>query len=300
MTLPVDLSLLQTGERFENMCFCLAQKKYPNAIAVSGTHDEGQDVLCFPEPGGDVVFQCKFTRYNIARLKPSIVKSLDSLRGDRQISKWILCTSANLTGNFINWLRRTVEDYPFIKSCEIWDRRVLLDRLEESPDIVHVFFYSVWKALETTFQTEELELILLGLAHGCQWNQRDHAILIFTQASGSGNGIVLDLTLRNRGSIQTLVHSFRAELYDVRSRLKGLPEEGVLLPQVAYSVSLRDGNAGQWTEDAEPPLRINPGSHQRFQIQLKDTGYAWTGYLRLAIRYGVNKEVALPEIFLRA
>jgi hypothetical protein len=49
----------------------------------------------------------------------------------------------------------------------------------------------------------------------------------------------------------------------------------------------------------EPPLIVEAGKHERFKIKLTDAGYAWTGYVRIGLLYGANRELALPSTFLR-
>jgi hypothetical protein len=300
MPLDLDLSMLETGARFQHMCFRLAQKEHPNAIAVAGSHDDGRDVICFANSRGDLIWQCKFTTRNISSLKSKIIESLDCLKRDRKIGKWILCVPVNATGQFIDWLKKTIRKYPFIKSWGIWSRETLLQKLERSPDVLHTFFYRTWKELEAQFQVEELELTRLKLDPKCNWRQADKAVLAFSQESGSGNDLVIDVIVRNRGSIQALVNGLRVGLSDVRRRLKGLREPGLLLPQITYVISLNNGKAGTRIKTLEPPLLVDPRRHQRFKIRCNRTGYAWTGYLRLAILYAEDKKLVLPTIFLSA
>jgi len=42
------------------------------------------------------------------------------------------------------------------------------------------------------------------------------------------------------------------------------------------------------------------GAHQRFKIKFTETGYEWSGYAKLVLIYGKQRELALPAIFLRA
>jgi len=50
----------------------------------------------------------------------------------------------------------------------------------------------------------------------------------------------------------------------------------------------------------EPPLLIEAGKHERFKVKFTDSGYAWTGYVRLTLLYAQAKELHLPSMFLRA
>lgn len=301
MSLPLDLSLLESDERFQQMCFRLASKEYPSAIPVAvGSWDRGRDVILFGSDVGDVVWQCKFTRRNLSQIKSKIVESLDSLDPEREISKWILCLSVDATGAFLDWLRETVAKYHFIRSWEVWGRESLLERLEKSPDVLEMFFYPVWKALEVKFRTEELELIGYELDPACGWKQLDRGALQFAQSNGADNDLLIDVIVRSRGTIQSLVHSIRVELSEVRRDLRGLPGTGLLWPQYTYTISLAGGMPGTRVEPLEPPVLVDPGAHQRFKVKCTDTGYAWRGFLRLAVLYGDGKELVLPWTFLTA
>lgn len=302
MPLPLDLLLLDSGDRFQRMCYRLVLKEYPDAIPVgAGSWDGGRDIVCFKREDGDVVWQCKFTRQNLSRIKPKILQSLSGLDQKQKIAKWILCVSVNVTGHFLDWLRTIIGNYKFIKSWEVWGKESLLMKLEQSPDVLELFFYPIWKTLESKFRTEELQLVRYTLSHDCGWKQKDQNTLEFLQSSGgSNNDLLLDVIVRSRGTIQSLVHSIRVELFDVRRQLRGLPGTGLLYSQVTYSVSLEDGTPGERVVILDPPLLVDTGEHQRFSIRCTDTGYAWTGYLRMAVHYADNKELVLPTIFLAA
>ena len=283
------------------MCFRLARKEYPDAIPVaSGSWDGGRDVVLFRSDGGDVAWQCKFTRRDLGKIKPRIVESLNALDAAREISKWILCLSVDATGNFLDWLRETVAQYHFIRSWEVWGRETLLERLEREPDVLEAFFYPVWKTLEARFRTEDLELVRYELDAACGWRQEDSGVLQFSQVNGADSDLLVDVIVRSRGTIQSLIHSLRVELSEVRRELRGVPGAGPLWPQHTYVVSLAGGTAGTRTERMEPPLLVDPGAHQRFKVRCTDTGYAWRGYLRLSLLYGGGTELALPWTFLTA
>lgn len=103
MTLPLDLNLLESDEKFSQMCFRLARRQYPNAIPVAcGSWDGGRDIVYFDTKEGDVVWQAKMTRRSLSELKSKIVESLNSLNPDRRIYKWILCLSVDATGTFLD------------------------------------------------------------------------------------------------------------------------------------------------------------------------------------------------------
>ena len=182
----------------------------------------------------------------------------------------------------------------------MWGRETLLERLDQYPDVLEVFVYPVWKALESRFRTEELELIRYDVEPDCGWKAADLNILCFTQKGAADSDLVLDVIVRNRGTIQSLVHSIRRELTDVHRHLRGMPGTGLLWRQHTYALSLHGGEPGTRMERLEPPLVVDSGTHQRFNIKIAATGYAWTGYLRLTMLYGNGQELALPWIFLKA
>jgi len=300
MPLPLNLGLLQSDQRFQTMCWYLARKEFPNAIPVAhGSWDGGRDVVCFCGDGGDVVWQCKFTERSLSELKPKIVESLEALNPARPVARWILCVSLDGSGVFLDWLRETVATkYPFIAAWDLWDKQQLLERIEKYPDILEMFFYPVWKALESRFRTEELELIRYELDPECGWMQPDSNVLRFLQVHGSSSDLVIDIIVRSRGTIQSLLHTIRIEIYDLKRHLRGLPGEGLLYPQYTYPISLRGGQPGEFIERMEPPLLIEAGKHERFKVNLTNSGSAWTGWVRVTLLYAERKELQLPSTFL--
>jgi hypothetical protein len=52
------------------------------------------------------------------------------------------------------------------------------------------------------------------------------------------------------------------------------------------------------TFDFEPPLQVKPKRHERFKMRFTDTGFAWSGALRLSLRYGNGNKLVLPWIWL--
>ncbi len=282
------------------MCFYLARREFPGALPVAhGSWDGGRDVVLFARQGGDVVWQCKFTQRSLSELKPRIVESLQALNPSRPIAKWILCVSVEGSGGFLDWLRETVAaKCPFITDWELWDKQQLLAKLEAAPDVLQMFFYPVWKELEAIFQTEELELIRYVIDPACGWKQPDPAVLHFVQAMGTNSDLVIDIIVRSRGTIQSLIRAIRLDIYDVKYHLRGLPGTGLLYSQHTYPVSLRGGKPGSSTEPLGPPLLVDSGKHERFKVKLTDSGYAWTGYVQIALLYSENRELRLPSMFL--
>jgi hypothetical protein len=112
---------------------------------------------------------------------------------------------------------------------------VILQRLEACPDIVEVFFYPAWKALESRFRTDELELVRFKLDPDSGWWQPDPTVLQFHQ-KGSGSDLVFDIIVRSRGTLQSLLHGIRIEVFDVRYHLRGLPGSALLYSQHTYPI----------------------------------------------------------------
>lgn len=300
MTLPLDLNSLDSDETFEQLCFRLTRREYPDAIPIAhGSWDGGRDIVRLGRRGGDIVWQCKMTRQNIARIKPKVRESLDALDKMKPIHKWILCVSVDVSGNFLDWLRNTLLSFPFISQWEIWGRTEILRRLENSPDIVEVFFYPIWKSFEQRFRTDDIELVEFEMEHGIGWTSHTKALL-FGQSVGRSSDFVLDITVRNRGTISALINRMRLEVNEVRPVLRGLPGEGLLWPQAVYQISLKGGKPDPHPVKLEPPLEVDAGKHARFHVRLTDAGYAWTGFVRVVLGYSGTKELHLPWIHLSA
>lgn len=282
------------------MCSYFARKEFPEAIPVAcGSWDGGRDIVLFAHGGGDIVWQCKYTHRSLGEIKPKVVKSLRALDRSRPLTKWILCVSADGSGVFLDWLRDTIAaECPFIPAWELWGNQQLLERLERYPDVLEMFFYHVWNALESRFRTEELELVQYALDQACGWTQPDPSVLHFTQIQGTDSDLLIDIIVRSRGTVQSLLRSARLDIFDVRRHLRGLPGTGLLYPQHTYTMSLGGGRPGSRTVGLEPPLLVDPGEHQRFEIKLTHSGYAWSGCIRITLLYGDGRELPLPSTSL--
>ncbi len=300
MTLPLDLMLLDSDRKFEQLCFRLARKEFPDVIPVAfASWDGGRDILSFNHAKGDIVWQCKFTK-NLPGIRPKIVDSLKTLDPRRHIVRWILCVPVDVSGRFLDWLRGVMSSFDFIASWEVWGREKLLERLDEHHDVLHVFFYPIWKSLESRFRTDQLELVQYGVAKGCGWRTADSHSLYCVQRKGANSDLVFDIVVRSCGSVQSLLRSIRLQTRDVRRHLRGIPGEGLLWSQRTYAISLKGGTPGVRVTRLDPPLTIDAGKHQRFKVRLTSSGYAWTGYVRLTLLYGRKSELPLPWTFLAA
>jgi hypothetical protein len=300
MALQLDFGLLESDRRFQAMCFRLAVREFRGAVPCAhGSWDGGRDVVCFGHTSGDTVWQCKFTQRSLSELKPKILESLRALDPSRPMAKWILCVSADGSGVFLDWLRATIESgFPFIAAWELWDKQQLLIKLEVSRDILQIFFLPAFKNLEAFFRTDELEIVRYALDPSCGWKQPDPSVISFVQVGGASSDLVIDVIVRSRGTIQSLIEAIQLNVYDVKPRLRGLPGSGLLYPQNIYSISLHGGKPGSTREFLEPPLIVNGGEHQRFKIKLTDSGYSWLGYIQMALLYAKDRELWLPATFL--
>ena len=295
----IDLKMLENDKRFEEFCFRLALYEFPKPALLAGSWDGGRDIVNFnnSDDKGDIVWQCKFITKGISSsLKNKIEQSLDSLDKNNKIQTWILCIPIDASGSFYNWLRKVLANYPFIEDFQIWDQRELLRRLEKHRDIFDTFFYRQYRELEQYFRTDELELIGFEVDQNSPWIAHDPKVLYFSRTDKTRSDIVFDIIVQNKGTIESLLREIKVELIDVQRVLHGFPEEALLFSKFTYAVSLHNGEQGVQFIKLEPPLRIKAGSHERFNIQCIDVGYAWRGALRFILKYGENKELPLPWV----
>lgn len=323
--LRLDLMMLETPRRFQDMCFRLARAKFPETQALAfASWDGGRDMVQFMslKKGGDIIWQCKFTKSLGSNTKKAVMESLARLdehyhpkldrehrahlrtlrksgvlpraRG-RKVKKWILCLPAAATGKFRDWLRDQMEAKRL--KWEIWDETELLLLLEKQPAVVEVFFYPVLEELQRYFQTEELKLDRLRLDKECQWKHVDPKVNWFAPtANVFSPDLVLDIILRNKGTEETYVAAIEAQVRESIPVLHGIPGDGLLFPQITYAISINGGAPGDYASDCEPPLLVRPKRVERFKVRLVMTGYSWTGFVRLVLKYGVQKELCLPWI----
>jgi len=294
--LNLDLTLLGDSKRFQDMCFRLARYEFPDAIGLSESWDGGRDVVVLASPRtGDVVFQCKFVKDLIAA-KSKISASLDTLvKNGRGTARWILCVPVDPSGVFINWMQDEIERRG-IKG-HLWTRSELLARLEQHPDVVDTFFYPVFSELASHFRSGQVELFKLALDPACEWKQSDDKVLYFAPRDlVSSPDLVLDVVVRNKGTIATAITGIEAEVFDRRQKMHGLPGEGLLFPQIIYTVSIHCGQVGVHSTQCEPLLLVKAGNLERFKIRVTDTGYAWNGGLRLSLLIGKDQPLRLPAM----
>jgi len=305
--LDLDLMLLREPDRFEKLCFRLARYEFPDAKPwlTARSWDGGRDVVvpdvefCFGgDPRRDVVFQCKFMK-NLTAAKPKIAESLDALvKNGPCTARWILCLPVEPSGKFLDWLkgecgRRKIEWF-------VWGRSELLARLEQHPDLVETFFYHLYAELASYFRSDHLELHDLKLDPECEWKQPDAEVLLFSPRGHVHSAdLVLDLIVRNSGTVGLAITQIQAEVFDWHWKPHGLPGEGLLFSQITYAVSIQNGEPGKYTARCEPPLKVKGGDVERFKIRITDTGYAWNGGLRVSLWAGPEEKLALPALRIR-
>jgi hypothetical protein len=296
--LDLDLMLLREPKRFEQMCFRLARYDFPDAFPLAASWDGGRDLVVFQETGrrdGDIVFQCKFVK-DLVAAKGKIIASLDALAENRRrTARWILCVPVEPSGLFMDWLKSELEDRHM--EGQVWARSELLARLEQHPDVLDTFFYFVFAELASHFRCEHLELYKLALDSECEWEQADKEVLSFSRRwAVSSPDLVLDIIVRNRGTIGLALTGIHAEVFDWRLKMHGLPGQGLLFPQITYAVSIAGGKSGVYFAECEPPLVVKGGDLERFKIRITDTGYAWNGGLRVSLQTGALKKLPLPAL----
>ncbi len=300
--LNIDLLLLDNDHRFQDLCWRLAAREFSCPLPLNvGSWDGGRDIRAFSENDGtEVVWQCKFVRRLDHNLRRSILKSLDALAEQpirAPISKWILCIPLDPTEPFHTWLAQELGTRGL--SLGLWSKRVLLEKLERHRDIVETFFYPVFSELRRYFQTDDLELIDFGVDPACQWNQGDPATLIYKRSDFVRSpDFVLDIVVRNTGSIDTAILKLQVILTDVYRKPKGLPGEGLLLPQITYRLSIHHGKPGTYDFKCEPPLIAKANGLARLKICLTETGFAWNGTLRVRLGFGKDNWLDLPAMHL--
>jgi hypothetical protein len=296
--IDLDLTLLREPKRFEQMCFRLARYAFPDVVPLAQSWDGGRDLVIFGQAhngNADVVFQCKFIK-DLTTARPKIIKSLDALaKIGRPTALWILCIPVEGSGVFMDWLKgelakRQIEGI-------LWARGELLVRLEQHPDVVETFFYHVYAELACHFRVEKLELFTLTLDPECQWNQPDPEVLCFSPRGDVRSAdLVLDVIVRNTGTVGTALTGIQAEVFDWHVQMHGLPGDGLLFPQITYAVSIRGGKRGVHSAPCEPPLVVSAADMERFKVRITHTGYAWNGGLRVSLLAGPDHKLDLPAL----
>jgi hypothetical protein len=184
---------LETPERFQQLCFRLARRRFPSAVPVKyGAWDLGADIVNFNFNGGPgtIIWQCKFTNDLGSNTRKAIRDSLRTgqenfankspggRRRRRSRTLWILCLPVDPTGHFTQWLRKETAATAF--DLEVWGRTELLAMLEQNGDLVETFFFEKYESLRAYFQTDDLELVHPELDPTCAWKRSDPQTLEFS------------------------------------------------------------------------------------------------------------------------
>lgn len=98
-----------------------------------------------------------------------------------------------------------------------------------------------------------MELYKLRLDPACEWDQEDAKVLCFcSRGSVKSPDLVLDVIGRNRGTIGRALTGIEAEVFDRRLKIYGLPGDGLLFPQITYTVSIQGGKSGVHFGQCDP------------------------------------------------
>ena len=304
--LQLDLMRLQSPERFQTLCSRLARRAFPDAMPVAfASWDGGRDIIQMMHLDGetlvhDVVWQAKFTDRLDSTTKRAIRDSIVTIaeRGNVRVGRWILCIPVDPTGVFLEWLAK---ELPLEWKWEVWGATILLELLEQNPDITEQFFYPVYEELRRQFAVEKLELVRFQLDPSCQWEQRDPDVLhFFIKGRVSSPDFVLDLIVRNVGRVDAVLLVLEVDFIDWEPKMHGIPGQGLLFPQITYEISINHGRPDTYRSVCEPPLVVRAGGVERFKVRIRDTGYAWRGTIELILDYGEEKRLRLPALRLYA
>jgi hypothetical protein len=229
--------------------------------------------------------------------KHCIVKTSRGELARRKVARWILCLPVDPTGVFLEWLRQAFVGRSV--HFEVWGKTELLMMLEQNPDVLQSFFSEPYAELRAHFRTDELELVRVKLDRASEWRRPDPNVLHFAPTGNvTSPDLVLDILVRNLGSVETVLTGLLAHVRDRIHVFHGIAGKGLLLPKISYEISLRHDAPGNYQREFRQLLRVKPGRLERFKIRLVDTGYAWAGSVLLGLRYGKSSTLYLPWLRL--
>jgi len=163
--------------------------------------------------------------------------------------------------------------------------------------VLEVSFYRLSADVRRRFVAVDLELYELSLDLGRGWNQADAGVLSLFRATEGPADLVLDLIVRNRGEHEEVLTKVVAVVEDTLPIAHGYGGASVLhRPENPYVLSLGDGERGCYSTVCEPRLAIQGHRSGRVAVRLVDTGYSWTGFVRVGLVFG---EQTLPLPYLR-
>jgi hypothetical protein len=212
------------------------------------------------------------------------------------VRKWILCLPGDPTGVFHDWLAKEMRSTGW--EWSIWGASIILEKLEldTNRDLVETFFWATYEELRRYFHVDDLELLDIHLDDACQWTQHDPKVLTFVGGGVLSPDLVLDLIVRNVGTVDAVMMGLRVSVLESEPDPHGLPGDGLLFPQITYEVSINGGQPGTYTARCDPPLVIKGHSPERFKIRLRNTGYSWRGTIAIGLDYGKGRMLPLPAM----
>ena len=95
--------------------------------------------------------------------------------------------------------------------------------------------------------------------------------------------LVLDVIVRNKGTVGLPITGIQAEVFDWRIKMHGIPGDGLLFPQITYAVSIQGGKSGVYFAQCEPPLIVKATEVERFKIRITDFPQATPGMEELHV-----------------
>lgn len=160
------------------------------------------------------------------------------------------------------------------------------------------FFYRSSADVRRRFAVGNLELYELSLDLGRGWRQADAAVLALSRATEGPADLVLDLIVRNRGEYEEVLTGIVAVVEDTRPVAHGYGGAAFLhRPENPYTLSISHGEPGRYSAVCEPRLAIQGHRSGRIAVRLTDTGYSWTGFVRVGLVFG-EQTLSLPYIHL--
>jgi hypothetical protein len=309
----MSLVRLETAIRFHRMCYQLARRRFPVSVGiVVGMRDLWDDatrIIQLPAENGhgDVLWQSVFTSDPLVT-RASVKAGLRCFdrspqRKPRYQTRLVLCVPPDPDDAFLRWVARAAGRYNVLG--EVWGETILTGLLDQAPDIMQSFFFNLQQqGMSQPWRTsDELELVKFEIDSACQWRKPDTQVLHFsTKSLLISPDLVFDVVLRNAGNADTMLTGLIANVRDCHPVLHGYPEYGFLLPKIEYKVSIGHGQPGDYEEEFNNDqwLLLKAGQLARFKIRLVDTGYAWSGAVRLVLRHGKNGRFAFPWFRLSA
>lgn len=296
-SIAIDLASI-TSERFRQLCFYLARAELGFARRTSWPDSDLVPVVhvspTATQPSFAVLI-CKVGTQSDVELIPSIAASLNAWPDALNLqTSWTLCMPAKPTTELQGWfeaeMRRRRQEF------EIWDETRLRALLVKHEAVREVFFYRSSTDLRRKFVIGDLELYELSLDLGHRWHQPDTGVLSLFRATKGPADLVLDLLVRNRGADEEVLTNVVAVVKDTLPVAHGYGGTTALhRPENPYVLSLGHGEPGHYETVCEPRLATQGHRGGRIAVRLIDTGYSWTGFVRISLVFG-EQTLHLPYL----